>query len=82
MNVDLSILRMASRETESLSVAQVLVAKKRQEMELRLAREQVGKGEGTSGASIETTLQNMQQQSELNQPASPDLRGIVVDKTA
>ena len=82
MNVDLSILRMASRETESLSVAQVLVAKKRQEMELRLAREQVGKGEGTSGASIETTLQNMQQQSELNQPASTDLRGIVVDKTA
>jgi hypothetical protein len=82
VNVDLSILRMASRETESLSVAQVLVAKKRQEMELRLAREQVGKGEGTSGASIETTLQNMQQQSELNQPASPDLRGIVVDKTA
>jgi hypothetical protein len=24
----------------------------------------------------------MQQQSDLNKPASPDLRGIVVDKTA
>lgn len=83
MNVDLSIFRMASRETEYLSVAQVLVARKRQEMELRLAREQVAKGEGANGASIETTLRNMQQESELSQPAPPpDLSGIVVDKTA
>lgn len=82
MNVDLSIFRMASRETDSLSVAQVLVAKKRQELELRLAREQVGKSEGTTGGTIDTALQQMQQQSDLNKPASPDLRGIVVDKTA
>ena len=81
MNIDLSIFRMASRETDSLAVAQVLVAKKRQEMELRLARERVTKGEATTGASIDTALQNMQQHSELNQPAT-DLRGIVVNKTA
>lgn len=78
MNVDLSIFRMASRETDSLAVAQVLVARKRQEMELRLAREQVAKGAGTSGANIETALRNMQQDSELNRPASDH----VIDKSA
>lgn len=82
MNVDLSIFRMASRETESLAVAQVLVAKKRQELELRIARQQVGKSEGTKGGTVDTALQQMQQQGELSQPATPDLRGIVVDKTA
>lgn len=83
MNVDLSIFRMASRETEYLSVAQVLVAKKRQEMELRIAMEHVGKTDAPHGATIETTLQNMQQESELNHPApAPDLTGIIVDKTA
>ena len=41
MNADLSIHRMAFREAETLGLAQVLVAKKRQELELRLLRERV-----------------------------------------
>ncbi len=40
MNADLVIYRMAFRETESLAVAQALVAKKRVELELKLVREQ------------------------------------------
>ncbi len=39
MNTDLAIHRMASRETESLAVAQALVARKRVELELKLVRE-------------------------------------------
>ena len=40
MNVDLAIHRMAFKESRSLAVAQVLVAKKRVELELKLGREQ------------------------------------------
>ena len=41
MNLDVSIYRMAIREAETLGVAQALVAKKRQELELQLLRELV-----------------------------------------
>ena len=40
MNADLAIHRMALRETQSLAVAQVLVATKRVELELMLVRDQ------------------------------------------
>jgi hypothetical protein len=40
VNADLAIHRMALRETESLAVAQVLVATKRVELELMLVRDQ------------------------------------------
>jgi hypothetical protein len=40
VNADLAIHRMALRETQSLAVAQVLVATKRVELELMLVRDQ------------------------------------------
>ena len=54
---------MALRETESLGVAQLLVARKRQELDLRLLREQVQKGEATDGARRDRALQQMDEAS-------------------
>lgn len=80
MNQDLSIHRMAVREAETLSVAQALIARKRQELDLKLLREQVVKGEQPSGADIDNALRDMEAQSKLR---APDPRtGEVVDKTA
>jgi hypothetical protein len=72
MNADLSIHRMAFREADSLGVAQALVVKKRQDLELRLLREQVGAREQTAGAGIDSALRRMQDVSQ----------GLMVDKTA
>lgn len=80
MNQDLSIHRMAVREAETLSVAQALIARKRQELDLKLLREQVVKGEQPSGADIDNALRDMEAQSKLRAP-DPQT-GEVVDKTA
>jgi len=80
MNLDLSIHRMAIREAETLGVVQVLIARKRQELELQLQREQVLKGERSSGANIDDALKDMDAQSQQRAP-DPDT-GAVVDKTA
>lgn len=80
MNLDLSIHRMAVREAETLGVAQVLIAKKRQDFELKLLREQVLKGEQPNGADIDNALKDMEAQSILRAP-DPET-GEVVDKTA
>jgi len=79
MNRDVSIHRMAVREAETLGVAQVLIARKRQELELQLLREQVLKGEPT-GANIDNALADMEAQSKLRAAASE--AGAVVDKSA
>ena len=44
MNIDLSIHRMAFREGETLGVAQMLLARKRQELLLRVQKETVTRG--------------------------------------
>jgi hypothetical protein len=80
MNQDLSIHRMAVREADTLSVAQALIARKRQELDLKLLREQVIKGEQPSGASIDNALKDMEAQSKLR--AREPETGEVVDKTA
>lgn len=80
MNLDLSIHRMAVREAETLTMAQVLVAKKRQELEQRLLREQVLKGEQPSGASLEQSLREMQDESPRATP-EPET-GVLVDRSA
>lgn len=64
MSIDTSITRLAFREAESLGVAQALVAKKRADLELKLLREAVLKSDGASGASIETALRDMRDESE------------------
>jgi hypothetical protein len=84
VNVDQSIHRMAFREAETLGLAQVLVVKKRQELDLRLQRERVAEGSPASGASIERTLDDMQRTSEAStrEPAPVNDSGVLVDKTA
>lgn len=79
MNLDVSIHRMAVREAETLGVAQVLIAKKRQELELQLLREQVLKGERPAG-NVDDALRDMEAQSRQRTP-DPQT-GAVVDKTA
>ena len=63
MNIDQSIHRQAYREAESLSVAQALIVKKRQDLELRLLRERVLEGTSASGASIDAALKRMDEES-------------------
>ena len=84
MNADLSIHRMAFREAETLGLAQALVAKKRQELELRQLRERVLQGASGSGASLDAALQRMDAQSEAvaREPDPGADTGTVVDKTA
>lgn len=84
MNADLSIHRMAFREAETLGLAQVLVAKKRQELELRLLRERVLQGSGARNADIDAALQRMQSESEAaaRGPDPEAETGQQVDKTA
>lgn len=79
MNLDLSIHRMAIREAETIGAAQVLVAKKRQEFELRLQREKVLRGEHPNGANIDNALADME--TESRQPPGTET-GSLVDKTA
>ena len=82
MNLDVSIYRMAIREAETLGVAQALVAKKRQELELQLLREQVLKGEKPTGANVEDALKDMDARSRQGAlPPEPET-GTVVDKPA
>lgn len=71
---------MALRETESLGVAQLLVARKRQELDLRLLREQVQKGEAATGTTLDQTLREMDDESRWKAP-EPD-SGVLVDRTA
>jgi hypothetical protein len=54
VNADLSIHRMAFREADSLAVAQALVAKKRVELELTLARERLDMDAALQRMSDET----------------------------
>lgn len=84
MNQDLSIHRMAFREGETLGVAQALVVKKRQELELRMLRERVLKGAEASGAGIDAALTRMDQESRqaVRSGPEPDGTGAIVNKTA
>jgi hypothetical protein len=84
VNADLSIHRMAFREAESLGLAQALVAKKRQDLELRLLRERVLQGAEASQAGIDAALKRMESESETvtREPDPEAETGKVVDKTA
>jgi hypothetical protein len=82
VNIDQSIFRMAYREAESLGVAQVLIAKKRQDLELKMLRERVLEGTAASGASIDSALKRMDDESQATVRAlEPDV-AHQVDKTA
>ena len=84
MNADLSIHRMAFREGDTLGLAQALVAKKRQELELRLQRERVLKGSESTNANLDSTLARMDEESRraVRHEAEPDGTSAAIDKTA
>jgi hypothetical protein len=85
LNLDLSIHRMAFREAETLGMAQMLVARKRQELELRVARETVTQGTAAAGATIDQALKDMEERSaEMQRDPPPPLNdaGVLVNKTA
>ena len=84
MNQDLSIHRMAFREAPSLGVAQALVVKKRQDLELRMLRERVLKGTEASGSGLDAALRRMEDEHRQAVRHEPDQEGIgaVIDKTA
>lgn len=64
MNLDTSICRMAFREADTLGVAQVLVAKKRADLEHQMLLKQVSEGRAASGADLERALSDMQRRSD------------------
>jgi hypothetical protein len=84
VNADLSIHRMAFREGDTLGLAQALVAKKRQEFELRLLRERVLKGSESMNAGLDAALARMDEESRrsVRHEADPDGVGTVIDKSA
>jgi hypothetical protein len=72
VNVDLSIHRMAFREADSLVLAQVLVAKKRADLELRELRQQVLGGSDSAKSSLDSSLRSMEDASEAFRRAAED----------
>ena len=74
MNLDSSIYRMAFREADSLGVAQLLVAKKRGDLELQMMLKQVNEGTQSTGADLERTLSDMKRRSD-------EFVGRIVDKS-
>lgn len=75
MNLDTSIYRMAFREADTLGVAQVLVAKKRADLEHQLLLKQVNEGSQSTGADLERALSDMQRRSD-------EFVGRIIDKQA
>lgn len=75
MNLDTSIYRMAFREADTLGVAQVLVAKKRADLEHQLLLKQVNEGSPSTGADLERALSDMERRSD-------ERVGQIVDREA
>lgn len=73
MNLDSSIYRMAFREADTLGVAQVLIAKKRGDLELQMMLKEVNQGSAANGADLERALGDMKRRSD-------DLVGRIIDK--
>jgi hypothetical protein len=83
MNIDVSIYHMAFQESDSLSMAQMMVARKRQELQLRVDRETVTQGAEASNATLENALRDMRDRSDdvRRDPPQGDA-GVRVNKTA
>lgn len=74
MNLDTSIYRMAFREADTLGVAQVLVAKKRADLEHQMLLKQINEGSQSTGADLERALGDMQRRSD-------EFVGRIIDRT-
>lgn len=75
MSLDTSIYRMAFREADTLGVAQLLVAKKRADLEQQMLLKQVNKGSASPGADLERSLDDMERRSD-------ELVGRLIDRQA
>jgi len=75
MNLDTSIYRMAFREADTLGVAQVLVAKKRADLEHQMLLKQINEGSSSTGADLERALTDMERSSDA-------FVGRIIDRTA
>ena len=73
MNLDSSIYRMAFREADTLGVAQVLVAKKRADLEHQMLLKQVNEGKPADGTDLERALSEMKRRSD-------DMVGRIIDR--
>ena len=60
MNLDLSIQRMAFREAPTLAEAQVLVVKKRADLEHELTLRQANEGKAPTRSVVEQTVADME----------------------
>ncbi len=78
MNLDLSIHRMAVAETDSLLLRQVLVARKRSELDLQMLLREVNAGKPADGTDLERALTEKQDQS----AALAEDAGRIIDKRA
>lgn len=78
MNLDLTINRMSIQETDSLLVRQVLIARRRAELNLETARTSVEESGDSTGAGLDRALKNPDDKS------SPPVRDTMrrVDKWA
>ena len=63
MNLDTTVYRMAYREADTLGVAQVLVAKKRADLEQQMLLKTVNDGKPATGADLDKALSEMEKQS-------------------
>ena len=63
MNLDLSIHRMAVQETDSLLLRQVLIARKRAELDLEIALTSVEASGEPDGAGLDRALKDLEDKS-------------------
>lgn len=63
MNLDLTIHRIVAQETESLLLRQVLIARKRAELDLEMARTSVEESGESAGAGLDRALRDLEDKS-------------------
>lgn len=63
MNLDLTIHRIVAQETDSLLLRQVLIARKRAELDLELAKTSVAESSDPAGAGLERALKDLEDKS-------------------
>lgn len=63
MNLDLTIHRIVAQETDSLLLRQALIAKKRAELDLELARTSVEESGDPAGAALDRALRDLEDKS-------------------
>jgi len=63
VNLDLTIHRIVAQETESLLLRQVLIARKRAELDLEIAKTSVEESGDPAGAGLDRALRDLEDKS-------------------